>query len=287
LFFGTNPFRRYLTADYERQVFNVSACTWIEGAEENLVTILSEEDEDAASEDGSSSGTGGSSLSGGEIAGIVIGSLVGLIIIGALIAFCIRRQRKKSAYAVSSPEPDMAVITGPVHNASVSRSVKYYSPDAIGTSNETSNEPSNATSTGESNSASHGAYGAASSLAKGSSIASDQPQELDAEHTQIKPTTELDAEAQQIGGPSNQGETLQVPSSHELGGRGVVTTESGHESTVGTTPPRAAGVQDGEEPASPFVSTLGSTGWPEDMGDASTDLVSPTTPTDKRASRPF
>jgi hypothetical protein len=43
----------YLSADYERQVFNVSACVWNEGAVENIITITSND---------SSTATGG----GGE-----------------------------------------------------------------------------------------------------------------------------------------------------------------------------------------------------------------------------
>ena len=53
----------YLSADYERNIFNVSACTWQEGAEPNIVTIPSRDGNTGSpsSDDPSSSGSNGSS----------------------------------------------------------------------------------------------------------------------------------------------------------------------------------------------------------------------------------
>ena len=80
---------RYLTADYERGVFNVSQCAWIEGAKEHVVTITSKDAGDGSLTDTISSGRGGEGagtggvnsdpvpesqpLSSGAIVGIVVG----------------------------------------------------------------------------------------------------------------------------------------------------------------------------------------------------------------------
>ncbi|KAK8111603.1 uncharacterized protein PG998_008060 [Apiospora kogelbergensis] len=114
----------YLSADYERGVFNVSSCTWSEGAKENIVTITSKDssdgiDPDSGSRSGSGPGHSKSSLGGGAIAGIVIGAVVALLVIAAIIVFCRRRQRKKDSFAASEPEPDESVLKGPVHNSHV------------------------------------------------------------------------------------------------------------------------------------------------------------------------
>lgn len=114
----------YLSADYERGVFNVSSCTWSEGAKENIITITSKDssdgiDPDSGSRSGSGPGHSKSSLGGGAIAGIVIGAVVALLVIAAIIVFCRRRQRKKDSFAASEPEPDESVLKGPVHNSHV------------------------------------------------------------------------------------------------------------------------------------------------------------------------
>jgi hypothetical protein len=134
---------RYLSADYERGVFNVSACAWNEDADEHIVTITSKSFNSSAcsgsgcSTDGSSSGNS-PSLSNGAVAGIAIAALVGVVILAAVLFFFIRRQRQKSAYKATPPEPDVSVLSGPVHNAPPSdpsdqfpRHPRFWSPDAI------------------------------------------------------------------------------------------------------------------------------------------------------------
>ncbi|KAJ5123271.1 hypothetical protein N7448_009368 [Penicillium atrosanguineum] len=147
----------YLSVDYERGVFNVSACAWNENAEEDIVTITSKDSDSAAcSGNGCSSGGTGSDdsspLSHGAVAGIAIAALVGVAILAAVLLFFIRRQRQKMAYKATPPEPDVSVLSGPVHNAppppepsddSVPQS-RFWSPDAIlsGVSNSNNGQSS-------------------------------------------------------------------------------------------------------------------------------------------------
>ncbi|KAI1336017.1 acid protease [Xylariaceae sp. FL0016] len=242
----------YLSANYEKGTFNVSACSWVEGAVQNVVTIPSGDSSTSNSSTGSSNG---SSLGGGAIAGIVIGAVVGAILIGLLIALLIRRQRKKAAYAEPKPEPDAAMMTGPVHNAPVTPSTKYYSPDTIGTGTTVSR---NETAAGNSNT--------------GSSNANS---ELDGEAPQIY----------QLHGDSRPPppKAKGAPVYHELGGNEIGRSKLDQVSTMENTP--SAGAREETVPPSPLVSTLDTTG---DRFDASSDLVSPTTPVnhDFRSSLP-
>ncbi|KAJ4240456.1 hypothetical protein NW757_012421 [Fusarium falciforme] len=98
----------YLTADYERHVFNVSQCTWDGGAEETLVTILpkgsrsgstpddgkNSDPSDQDPPDDSSDNKAQNSLSTGAIIGIVIGVVA---VIAAAGTFIIVRRRRQSA----------------------------------------------------------------------------------------------------------------------------------------------------------------------------------------------
>ncbi|RSL72553.1 hypothetical protein CEP53_001055 [Fusarium sp. AF-6] len=94
----------YLTADYERHVFNVSQCTWDGGAEENLVTIFSKSSEsnsnpdDGKNSDPSDDSSGDmaqNSLSTGAIVGIVIGVVAAIAAVVAVLIFRRRQQRAK------------------------------------------------------------------------------------------------------------------------------------------------------------------------------------------------
>ncbi|OKP09716.1 hypothetical protein PENSUB_4987 [Penicillium subrubescens] len=106
----------YLSVDYERGTFNVSACAWHENAEQDITTITSK-DYKPTSSSGTSSSDDSSSLSHGAVAGIAIAALVGVGILAAVLIFFIRRQCQKTAYRATSPEPDVSVLSGPVHNA--------------------------------------------------------------------------------------------------------------------------------------------------------------------------
>ncbi|KAK0735295.1 aspartic peptidase domain-containing protein, partial [Lasiosphaeria miniovina] len=84
----------YLSADYERKTFNVSACIWDQGAKQTIITIPSTEFEDSnlTSVQPSSNRSG---LSGGAIAGIVAASVVtGILVIASVIVIILRKRRK-------------------------------------------------------------------------------------------------------------------------------------------------------------------------------------------------
>jgi hypothetical protein len=142
---SSNLIHSYLSADYERGVFNVSACAWNEDAEQNIVTIRPQDSESSTcsgSECSSSAGSseGSSALSPGAAAGIAIAALVGVVILAVVLFFFIRRQRQKAAYKATPPEPDVSVLSGPVLNAvppdpahtdqSPPQS-RFWSPDAV------------------------------------------------------------------------------------------------------------------------------------------------------------
>ncbi|KAI1773345.1 acid protease [Hypoxylon cercidicola] len=242
----------YLTADYERHTFNVSACTWNEGAQENIVTIPSI-DSDSGGSSSTAPGGGGSSLGGGAIAGIVIGVIAFVIIVGAIIFLVIRRQRKKASYMRSEPEPDVAVLNGPLHNASGTPGPpKFYSPETVGGSTGISNTDSN-----------------------GGSVVGHYSEVLDGRDAELDGNTQ---QIYQLHGESLPQPDGEAPTYHELPGTEIRKTASGRVvSAMGLTPSPEKG-EGGDSPPSPYVSTLGSLGWPGDRGDASSDLVSPTTP---------
>ena len=82
----------YVTTDYNSRTFNVSQCIFDETAPTHIIAIPSVQ---PTSTSNSTTGSGPSSsshkkLSGGAIAGIVIGALAGLCLIGALLLCCLR-----------------------------------------------------------------------------------------------------------------------------------------------------------------------------------------------------
>ena len=94
---------RYLIADYERNNFSVSQCTWDAGAESHIVPIKSL--------DNSTNRSHG--ISTGAIVGIVI-SAVSIVIILTMIGIYFRRRRRpkefeqkdRNAFELDSPEKD-------------------------------------------------------------------------------------------------------------------------------------------------------------------------------------
>lgn len=161
---------RYLSVDYERGVFNVSACSWNENAQQDIVTIEPKDSGlstcsgsgcSSSSGSGSSGGSGSSSpLSRGAVAGIAIAALVGVIVLAAVFFFFVRRQRQKAAYKATPPEPDVAVLEGPVHNfdpppppqsVALAPGAMYWSPDTISGAPSGSNEKSSARNAESSN----------------------------------------------------------------------------------------------------------------------------------------
>lgn len=79
----------YLTVDWERQNFSISACNWVLGENKNIVPIISPKY--TGENDGSSGG-----LSTGAIIGIAVGiGLVVILAIGALFMFFRRRRQRQ------------------------------------------------------------------------------------------------------------------------------------------------------------------------------------------------
>ncbi|KAI0859014.1 acid protease [Xylaria cubensis] len=259
----------YLTADYERHVFNVSACSWVAGAQENIVTIPPKGSDESPGGSSSNSGkSGGKSLSGGAIAGIVIGAVVGALLIVALIIFLTRRQRKKKAYAAHDPVTDMAVITGPVHNHPSQRTGKYYSPDTVGTSTDAGGSEDNRMTPGDSNNS--------ESIAGGST-----QQELDGEDTQVAQlsgTSGSGSRAESSRAEMKQPDNREpAPVYHELAGTEVPRTGPDAVPSSGGLVPHVEREEGDDHLDSPYVSTLGSSaGWQDKRADP--DLVSPTSP---------
>ncbi|KAI0402494.1 aspartic peptidase domain-containing protein [Xylaria palmicola] len=255
----------YLTADYERGVFNVSACSWVEGAEENIITIPSG---GSSSGGGASRGSGGTSLRGGAIAGIVVGAVIAAILLVAVIIYMTRRQQKKKLYAAHEPAPDMAVITGPVHNHNSTRTGKYFSPDTVGSSTDAGGSENNRGSNGGTN--------------NGESIAEENSQpELDGHDTQINSIAasgEEGSQAPQPHGDARHPDREPMPIYHELGGTEVTRAKSDAVPNLGGMPPPVEREEGEDHLDSPFVSTLGSAGWQDKRYSTASDLVSPTTP---------
>jgi hypothetical protein len=81
----------YLTVDYERGNFSVSQCTWDIDAEQDIATIDSLADSSDSPDSGNRTDTpppetsDDSNLSTGAIAGIIVGSLIGLTLLAVAI----------------------------------------------------------------------------------------------------------------------------------------------------------------------------------------------------------
>lgn len=75
----------YVTADYERRTFTVSQCTWDPAAQQNITAIKSLADQQIPTRSDSKH------ISGGAIAGIVLGSIFGVAAIVGLGIFLYRR----------------------------------------------------------------------------------------------------------------------------------------------------------------------------------------------------
>ncbi|KFX89411.1 hypothetical protein V490_07044 [Pseudogymnoascus sp. VKM F-3557] len=274
----------YLSANYESKEFNVSACVWNEGAEENIVTLTSKDSNSSPSGGQSPPGnTRGKQLSGGAIAGIVVACVAVLIVLVVAVTVVILRKRRKwmkAGFAVPStkPEVDESFLKGPVLNStprsmaensaplsaadiSASRSTAEFSRSAVGSllMPTTIGETSDGTSTPE----------------------------LDGCDTHIKSNTELDGKEVQIDKPINL--DANNPNVYELQGSEVacdnIRGEDSDKSsfTQGTLPSRREG--DNDPHPSPLVSPT-STIWRREKRADSSHVVSPTTPT-HNISRPF
>jgi hypothetical protein len=258
----------YLSADYERKVFNVSACVWNEGAEENIVMILSKDDESGG---GGSSNSGHSTLSGGEIAGIVVGSVVGAILFAAVVTILVLRKRRKwlqagFRIAAPKPEPDDSMLNGPAVFSSDTRSSAYDGSMPMSAADVSA--PRSTTAEGSSSRAS--------------------PVPPVPMKGNVNDTPELDGDEIHTLNPEEgpQGRMLSVPRQisnsrqiHELPGsevKGVTTREWNQALRNGAVPAQVDEEDGSDSPPSPFISTMGTAGQFEQ---ADLDhIVSPNSP---------
>lgn len=261
----------YLSADYERKVFNVSACVWNEGAKENIVTITSK---DSPSDPGTSGGGGGSGngngggggsspagssgshLSGGAIAGIVVGSVLAALLVIAGLTYCILRKRRKwlsagFSRAAVTPEPDETVLKGPVFNSrDQSSTVNNSTPMSAADMSIPARSTAEYSRSGAGDTpGAPGSTGLSSSVDGGSTV------ELDGRH--IKPSTELDG--REIRNP---GGVYELPGTGVagVGSREVHPPPERPESTIGELPSREESERGDHSPHSAYVSTIGSAG---------------------------
>ncbi|KAJ5768199.1 hypothetical protein N7533_000782 [Penicillium manginii] len=176
----------YLSTDYERGVFNVSACSWEEDSQEDIVEIMSKDagssecSGSGCSSGGSSSGSS-SSLSRGKVAGIAVGAVVGFFLLLGILLFYIRRHRQKSRNKAIDPRPNVSVLTGPVHNGGPPESSLHDEHDSLPQSAFWSPDTLNDSSglTASRNNGSSGGSGCHEN--------SSGENELDGHNTQIKP----------------------------------------------------------------------------------------------------
>ncbi len=108
-------FSRYLIADYERRNFSVSQCSWNPGAQENIVAIKSPTIAEMKGKSDASTST--TALSPGDIAGIIVGSIVGLLFI-VFLAFVGKRKftKRKSIKNLDTDfhgKPELAANNAP------------------------------------------------------------------------------------------------------------------------------------------------------------------------------
>jgi hypothetical protein len=268
----------YLSADYERQVFNVSACVWNEGAVENIITITSNDSSTATGGGGEGGGSGSGNatssksahLGSGAIAGIVVGCVVtGILTIGALALLILRKRRKwmKAGYAVAAPkiEPDKSVLDGPVFNSApaATDTSTPFSADDISAPRPTAEYSRSATDS------------LAVSGAIGSHATGESTPELDGRHIPLN--TKLDGREITAGSAYL---VVQNPAVYELHGSEV----EGKISRVGELPSFGERQEGNDSPPSPDVSTVGINSAVDKREHSA--LVSPMTPV-QRGSRLF
>lgn len=85
----------YLIADYQRNNFTLAPCAWVQGAESNISTIIAPNSTYSSTSTNKSS----SDLSGGAKAGIAVGVVALLAIVGIIVFFVTRRTKKRKAAA--------------------------------------------------------------------------------------------------------------------------------------------------------------------------------------------
>jgi hypothetical protein len=130
----------YVIADYNSRTFNVSQCVFDDSIPSHVIAIPSVQPTSTGnSTSGSGSGSGSSldKLDGGAIAGIVIGALAGLFIIGSILFCCLRGLLcfKKCEYSAPST-PIHEIDTG----KGIEKNSSAYSQQASGFTSEVSGQ---------------------------------------------------------------------------------------------------------------------------------------------------
>jgi Eukaryotic aspartyl protease len=110
----------YLTADYERNNFSVSQCTWVDGAVPNIVTIVPQNATIGGTAISSPTATSTSTataapkgIGAGEITGIIIPALVVIGFIAIGIWFFSRRSRIRKAKKLDADRHDLYIELPP------------------------------------------------------------------------------------------------------------------------------------------------------------------------------
>jgi len=226
-----------------------------------------------ASAAGGGGGGGGAHLSGGTIAGIVVGCVLAVALVAAAIAFCILRKRRKwmrAGFAAvdKAPEPDTSVLEGPVFNSGGRTST------AAGSTPMSAAAVSAARSTGERSSFGGAAVAASTSPPKPVSVV-DGNAELDGRDTQVEPDNELAGTA--VNPIARNPGVYELPATPAAEGESAEAQMERAHSTLGNLPTHGeiGGVHD--SPPSPYVSTMGSA-WGQDDRAGPDHLVSPDTP---------
>jgi hypothetical protein len=261
---------RYLSADYERKVFNVSACVWNAGTQQNIVTITSKDSNPATSGGGSSSSET-ARIGSGAIAGIVVACVVvGILLAAALSVVILRKRRKwmKAGFAVAAaePEPDESILRGPVFNS------EPWSTEGNSTPPMSAVDISAPRSTAEYSRSALAESSARPSII-GENIAGTSTPELDGRDTQIRPSLELDGKELHKAKPDIESihPVARNPGVYELPGNEV--SRRMRPSSLTVVPLREAPERRTD---STLVSRLDSV-WQDEGLDAHT--VSPATPT--------
>lgn len=176
---------RYLSADYERNVFNVSACLWNEGAEESLVTIASMDSGQGTGNDPTSPKNEG--LSGGALAGVIAGAVIGgmlLLVVAGIIILRKRRKWMRTGYAVEVGDrpSNVSDMSQPVFT-----SAPHSTPDK---SESMSTRDVSAPTSGRITRSTPSSSDTPTVMPPIAS--SPAPTELDGQHTEVRPASELD-----------------------------------------------------------------------------------------------
>lgn len=269
-------------------MFNVSACEWVQGADENIVTITSKDATSDPATSGSPSATADpqdpkKGLGGGAIAGIVVGVVAAILLAAALVFCLLRKRRKWMAQGFKktrhTPEPDESVLKGPVFNSGTTSTVT--GPRSSPFSAADMSVPARSTAEYSRSGADTPARTATNegSPAGGSTV------ELDGRDTLIRPNTELDG--REIQPVAENPAVYELPGTEVAGDRGI--ERDGTPSSRAGSSPSNDSREGGNSPPSTYVSTLGTTWERDERGHerGNSELVSPTTPRQGHGPRAF